>query len=178
MPDDMLERIITDEVDRHRPTRQPPFDMLETRWRRRRTTRRSVTLAGLAVVVAATVAVPAAFLDRAAGRTPQPPAASARPGPIPSDVTAVLACEATECRTITDPRQLGLLVDDLNGSQPLPGTYPPVDPHAVVVTLAFTGPHASYLVVDVMGNSDGWAIRGTGRRYAGHDKVRTSALQA
>lgn len=178
MPDDVLERLVTDAVDHHRPPNQPAFEELETRWRRRRTTRRSALAVTVAAVVAAAVAVPATLVDR-----PHPPAATgvapSRPaGPIPLDVTGVSACNGPECRTITDAGQLGLLVDDLNGSEPYPFTYQPQDPHALVVTLTFTGPNAPYPVVEVVANADWWSIRGTTQRYVGYNNVRQSALQA
>jgi hypothetical protein len=174
MPDDILERFITDAVDRRRPAHQPPFETLETRWRRRRTTRRTVVSAVAAVVVAAAIAVPT-LLPGSSGR---PLPAGSPDGLIPADATAVKACHLAECRTVKDPRQVGLLVGDLNGSEPIPGTWEPADSRAMVVTLTFTGPRASYPVVDVMVASDWWAIRDAPQRYTGHDNVRTSALQA
>lgn len=183
MSDNSLELLVAEEVDRHRPHDQPPFEAIEARWRRRRGIRRSLAVAAVAVLAAAAVAVPSALLDRPGGRDPLPPAAAGAPSPtrpigrIPWDVTGVSACDGTDCHSISDPRQLGLLVGDVNASKPYPYSYHPCGA-PTVITLTFTGPHEPYPVIEVMAGCDWWVVRGETQRYEGSGLVRQSALQA
>jgi hypothetical protein len=187
MSDNRLKLLVAEEVDRYRPADQPAFEAIEVRWRRRRLIRRSSALAVVAVLAAAAVAVPAALLDRPGGRDPLPPAAAdvpsltqARPiGRIPWEVTGVSACNGTDCHRISDPRQVGLLVDDVNASKPYPFSYHPCGAQPPnLITLTFTGPQEPYPVIEVMAGCDWWTVRGETQRYEGWGLVRQSALQA
>ncbi len=188
MPEQSLELFIAEVVDAHRPQDQPPFDSLELRWRRRRANRRWSAVAAVAIIAAAAVAVPAVLLDWAGGRnlpsatTDVPSPTHSRPiGLIPWEVTSVSACSGTDCHTITDPRQVGLLVDDLNASGPYPyeyydSSYCETVPNFIALT--FTGPREPYPVIDVMAKCDFWVVRGETLRYEGFGRIRDSAIQA
>jgi hypothetical protein len=180
-----LERLVATVVDRHRPEHQPSFEALVARWRRRRLVRRGSTMAAVFLVAAAAVAVPVALLDRSGETLPAATGApSPRPvGRIPWDVTAVTVCDGTECRTVTDPHHLGVLVDDLNASPPVP--YEMNCDFSAPITLTFGGPNEPYPVVEVRDLCPWWSVRGEAERYKSVSRkgpslsdVRLNALQA
>ncbi len=188
MRSDNLSRLVADVVEQHLPDRQPPFEALVERWRRRRAIRRAAT--AVAVVAAVVViTVPAALLAGTGEPDPQRAATSpavsttssaGRPtGRIPWDVTGVRACRGPDCRTVTDLAQVNLLVDDINASGPYEGSDGGLcRPDSAGVTLTFTGPNEPYPVVDVMIQCDWWVIRGERQRYDDSGSVRDSAHQA
>jgi hypothetical protein len=179
-----LDMFIADVVDRNRPQEQPPFDELAARWRRRRAIRRSSAVAAVALVVAA-LAVPVVLFDRLAGRNSRPSAGNDVPSPvdsrpigrIPWEVTSVSACRGEDCRTLTDPQHVRLLVDDLNASQPYPYEYYKC-PASYVITMTFTGPQGPYPIIDLVADCDFWTVRGESQRYEGWGQTRESAQQA
>jgi hypothetical protein len=180
-----LDRLVATEVDRHKPEHQPVFEDLVARWRRRRSVRRGLTVAAVFLVAAAAATVPVALLDRSGETLPAATGApSPRPvGPIPQDVTAVTVCDGTECRTVTDPHHLGVLVDDLNASPPVPDEMD--CGFSTLITLTFAGPNEPYPVVEMRDLCPWWSVRGEAQRYEAVSvnglstrDVRLNALQA
>lgn len=179
MPEDTVSSLVTESVERHRPDRVPPFETITARWRRQRTIRRGAAAAAAVVAVAA---VPAVLSTRPVGPGPQVAAPSpsvSRPvGRIPLDVTGVSACRGTDCRTVSDPGQVKLLVDDLNVTVPFNAYHGPCEPDPVGVTLTFSGPNAPYPVVTMFTSCTWWVIAGESQRYDGSGRARDNAQQA
>ncbi|MFC5002610.1 hypothetical protein ACFPIJ_32855 [Dactylosporangium cerinum] len=180
MPEDAVRTLVTESVERHRPDQVPPFETITARWRRRRTIRRGAAAA--AAVAVAAVAVPVALSTRSVGPGPQVAApsvsASRLAGRVPLDVTGVSACHGADCRTVSDPGQVQLLVDDLNSTVPLNGYQGPCEPDPAGVTLTFSGPNVPYPVVTVFTSCTWWMIRGESQRYDASVRARDSVLQA
>src|SRR4030095_4895557 len=90
-----LERLVATVVDEHRPERQPSFEELTARWRRRRSLRRgSIMAAGVVISAAVLVAV---ALSKGAGHqgTAPSPSASPAPGLVPDGYTGRFRLSAT-----------------------------------------------------------------------------------
>jgi hypothetical protein len=180
MPENTVRALVTESVEQHRPDQVPPFETITARWRRRRTVRRGA--AAVAVVAVAAVAVPVALGTRSVGPGPQvaaPSVSGSRPaGRVPLDVTGVSACHGADCRTVSDPGQVRLLVDDLNSTVPLNGHQGPCEPDPEGVTLTFSGPNVPYPVVTMFTGCTWWVIRGESQRYEASERARGSVLQA
>jgi hypothetical protein len=182
MPSDHVSHLVADAVEQHVPVRQPPFEALVGRWRRRRTVRRAATAGAVVAAVALTTSV--VLVAGSGGRAPQvtgspAPSVSRPAGPVPYDVTGVTACIGADCRTVTDVDQVLLLVGDLNaGEAHQTDEFRRCEPDPVGIELTFTGPNGPYPVVDVLYKCSWWTVRGSNVSYDDRGAAGVSAHQA
>jgi len=110
MSEGELERLVATVVDEHRPERQPSFEELTARWRRRRSLRRASIMAAV-VVVATAVLVPVA-LPKGAGHQGSAPSPSASPAPglVPDGYTGRFRLAATVMESPTHGPRLCMIV--------------------------------------------------------------------